>query len=180
MTNADNVKKATVRDNTLVLYFDTAENPLVARFDLESLAQAHFEVAKRDAGFVLILRDFSGAVRDIAQFGSKADAHQALYAILQALLDHDGGVSGTGKKCGGKGSWFLCLIKWFFILAGVVSVAWLLMLAFTTPPDLRGDMSTPAVVTPKAEGFKAPEGEAFDLDSVLPSESAAPQSETPQ
>ena len=39
---ASGQKHAFIRDGALILYFDKAETPFVARFDLDSLAQANF------------------------------------------------------------------------------------------------------------------------------------------
>jgi hypothetical protein len=181
MSMTDTTKKATVRDNTLVLYFDTAENPLVARFDLESLAQTHFEVMKKDASFALVLRDFSGSVRDIAVFPSKADAHQALYAILQALLEYDGGGTCSKSCCRKKRSLFVSLIKWFFILVGVAATGWLAVLFLTSPVQnsVPHQESVPTVSAPRTDGLNAPDGQAVDLDSVLPTDDTQPPASAP-
>lgn len=103
MTQTDNQKSAFIREGALVLYFDLAEKPVIARFDLDTLAQASFEVSSKDAeGFyTIVLNDFSGAGQPVAQFASKADAHNALYAILQALLSHkEKDVSSCASRCG--------------------------------------------------------------------------------
>jgi hypothetical protein len=159
MTDLHN--KAFIRDDALILHFDTAQTPFVARFDLDSLVQANFEVTNKDNSFYLTLRDFSGNQQNVAQFSAKADAHQALYAILQALLSHkrEGDTS-----CSKKSPW-CCILKWLIgilLFVGILYVGfiWLMASSVSKPVAARHPM---AAVHPAA-----PEGEPTDLSTILP------------
>jgi hypothetical protein len=157
-------KKAFIRDGALVLYFDAAENPVVARLDLESLAQANFEVVKREPNFVLMLKDFSGQEQVLAQFAAKADAHQALYAILQALLEHQGaGDAPCAKKSSGCGRFF----KWVFWILGILAVAFIVLLFVANPVSHDAPPEASAEVSSAPSADSVPEGEAMDLDAML-------------
>ena len=173
MTKTDLHNQAFIRDDALILHFDTAQTPFVARFDLDSLVQANFEVANKDGGFALTLRDFSGATQNIAQFTNKADAHQALYAILQALLSH--ARTPPNNSCGTK-SRFCCFMK---ALIGTLLVFGLLYAAFIwfmVAPNAQPVQT--AAVTPHAAAIApvaapvaaAPEGEPVDMNSLLPAQ----------
>lgn len=160
---AETHKKAFIRDGALVLYFETAENPVVSRFDLDSLAQANFEVNKREPNFALVLKDFSGSEQTVAQFSSKADAHQALYAILQALLDHQPSDKSCGTCCRKSSGWCR-FFKWIF---GILTVFVLIYLALIL---LAGQIDTTAVPEKTAMAETAPvmpQGESVDLDAML-------------
>lgn len=172
-------KKAFIRDGALILYFDTAEIPFVGRYDLESLAQANFEVSEKREGFYyLTLRDFSGQTQNIGQFGSKTDAHHALYAILQALLSQQEKQGGNRRIQGSRGkiiSFLLNVLKTIAaILVAVLILVVVLRLVSTrnvgTPPiaSVGPNMTTPSPGAAPRAPLDLPEGEAVDADSILP------------
>lgn len=135
-------KQAFIRDHALVLYFDNAETPFVARYDLESLAQANFEVAdKKDGTYALTLRDFAGQTQTVGQFAAKADAHQALYAILQALLAHKTQNDAAVQSCGGV-CWLVRLLAAGLIVLG------LLMLFYVVSGFVREFSAHRAITSP--------------------------------
>lgn len=178
---------AFINENALVLYFDKAETPFVARYDLDSLAQANFEVTdKKDGLFTLSLRDYAGRSQDVGQFSNKADAHQALYTILQALLEHKG-QNGTCtikpfSLCG-IGCGLLKLLKWVLIVIGVLVVLYVLtglipvssnvltgadMASVSVAPDHAAAMTSNQASSGVATGLSAlPEGEAVDADALF-------------
>lgn len=181
---AKEAKQAFIRDNALVLYFDNAETPFVARLDLDSLAQANFEVTdKKDGTHALTLRDFSGQVQNIGLFATKADAHQALYAILQALLSYKA-ENGQGGSCarGGFVCWLKKLLKVTLWIIGILVVLYILLglipVRTTEPVSDKADApvaatqdatseTAPAPQQQDAPLSAAPEGEAVDADAVL-------------
>lgn len=188
-------RKAFIRDGALVLYFDNADTPFVARFDLDSLAQANFEVAdKHENIYPLTLRDFSGQVQIVGQFATKADAHQALYAILQALLSHKG--DDADAVTGPCGFWCVMrkVVKWILLVTGAVVLAYNLLVIAARPfstvrhapqenavqapveeqkSEAAPEANTSEVQEPKAADLSAiPEGEAVDADSLLAPEEA--------
>ena len=167
---------AFIRDGALILYFDQAETPFVARFDLDSLAQANFEVAdKKDGIFHLTLRDYSGDTQTIGQFSSKNDAHQALYLILQALLEMPQQAGGVVVSKKPSLLWrVLCkLVKGFLILLLLLGILYALLsvpLPFTaTQPDaaMPAPVSSSAPVAVRPSVSEVPDGEAVDADVML-------------
>lgn len=182
-------KCAFIRENALVLYFDKAETPFVARYDLDSLAQANFEVTdKKDGLFTLSLRDYSGRAQDVGQFANKADAHQALYTILQALLNHKGQQSGCQRKgfswCG-IGCGLLKLLKWVLLIIGALVLLYGLLgiipvsgpVSNEVPAVKMSTMSGDAGGQDKVTDLSTlPEGEAVDADSLF-SDTASQQSD---
>ncbi len=160
---ADTQKKAFIRDGALVLYFEAAENPVVSRFDLDTLAQANFEVNKREPNFALVLKDFAGSEQIVAQFSSKAEAHQALYSILQALLDHRGAPEGV---CGEKSSGWCRFFKWFFGILAALVLVWVILIALSEPIEKTPTAPSPEA-TASAPSSALPEGEAVDLDEMF-------------
>lgn len=171
-------KCAFIRDNALVLYFDKAETPFVARYDLDSLAQANFEVTdKKDGVFTLSLRDYSGRSQDVGQFGNKADAHQALYTILQALLEHTGQNGARSCKPSGWcgiGCAILKLFKWILLIIGALVVLYGLLSIIPVSGVVSDHaaplkMSSPVVPPQGAQTSLSslPEGEAVDADTLF-------------
>lgn len=175
--NADTPKSAYIRDDALILYFDLAETPLVARFDLDSLAQANFEVTKRGDIFVLVLRDFSGMKQEITTFVNKADAHQALYSILQALLSY-----GENKKDDEKKPSLLWkILKWLFIvvLAAVAVAVGLIWLS--TPVSHTKKPEKVAAAIPEASApVVSNEGEPMDMEQFMTPSSVPPVNQNVQ
>jgi hypothetical protein len=165
---ADLHNQAFIRDDALILHFDTAQTPFVARFDLDSLVQANFEVTNKDGGFALTLRDFSGASQNVAQFAAKADAHQALYAILQALLSH---ARSTPEKSCGTGSRVWCMFKCLLGLALILGLLYAAFIWFMVRPDavpLKTPAASSAAAMAPAPVATVPEGEPVDMNSLLP------------
>lgn len=136
MTQADTQKSAFIRDGALVLYFEMAEKPVIARFDLDTLAQASFEVSAKDKDgfYTIMLNDFSDQSQAVAQFASKGDAHQALYAILQALLSHkekDATAKASGCcGCGGVGGFFKGMVRTVLHIVVVMALVYAAMYAY--------------------------------------------------
>lgn len=164
---------AIIRDNALILSLETAETPLVARFDLDSLAQANFIVQNFDGIYHLNLRDFSGQVQAIAQFNSKIEAHQALHYILHALVNHSTDTATTQPP---KRSLLGRLISFVLQLCGVVFI--LLVLYGVYIYHFHRDRLlplTPVTVQQPAPEITLPEGEAQDIDQLLES---TPKQET--
>lgn len=190
---ASGQKQAFIRDGALILYFDKAETPFVARFDLDSLAQANFEVVdKKDGHYHLTLRDYTGEAQTIGVFASKNDSHQALYLILQALLDQPvvaGGCCPVTKKPCGVWRFFKALLKYTLFVLVVVFLLYHL-LTWPIPVEqaavaTRGPATTSSLVpeqqvpgqaqAPAASGLSAlPQGEAVDADALLGQENTAP------
>lgn len=164
---ASGQKHAFIRDGALILYFDKAETPFVARFDLDSLAQANFEISdKKDGIYHLTLRDYSGETQTIGEFASKNDAHQALYMLLQALLEQPTGIMLVEKNS--NPVWrgiktFLNYLLMFFV------AAYLLYILATLPIWPTGPAIEQPAATPLATGkvSEIPEGEAIDADTLL-------------
>jgi len=199
MLSTHETKQAVIRDNALILYFENAETPFVARFDLDSLAQANFEVAdKKENFFELTLRDFTGTTQVIGQFATKADAHQALYAILQALVSHKEEnvvvVEKASAACG-----FGCvlgkILKWLLIIIGAIVVIYYILGQIPAPGSAQKINATnapvaapvmseaPAASTVHEGGLStAPEGEGVNADALLGGQSTPPAAseETPQ
>lgn len=163
-------KRAFIRDGALILYFDTSEAPFVARFDLDSLAQAKFEIEdKRESAYILTLRDFSGEAQDVGRFNTKAEAHQALHAILQALVSHSQGRNDKAESFSGK-SFLAGAFKWFvkaLIIAFIVLLLlWIVFAFFITPAPENGTI--PSQTTSSASPVSnMPAGEAIDADAIL-------------
>lgn len=135
MTQSDTQKSAFIRDGALVLYFEMAEKPVIARFDLDTLAQASFEVSAKDKDgfYTIMLNDFSDQSQAVAQFASKGDAHQALYAILQALLSHkekDAAAQKSCCGCGGFGGFFKGMIRTVLHIVVVMALVYAAMYAY--------------------------------------------------
>lgn len=197
---------ASIRDNALILYFDKAETPFVARYDLASLAQANFEVLqKNDGTYILSLRDYAGRAQEVGEFATKADAHQALYLILQAFLQHKdiaaGSSAGRGARpCGLMcriGCFLLRFLKWVLMLTGALVLLYVLLGMIPAPRFLQQQAgltgssadarktagvttdSTPAPQTAQHAGQTdintLPEGEAVDADSLLAPRASVPQ-----
>jgi hypothetical protein len=124
--NPNSPAQATIRDNALVLSLDKAETPMVARFDLDSLAQANFVIQQNGNVHQLNLHDFSGSVQNIAQFANKIDAHQALQHILQALVNHT-----TPKQMPDTTSRAGTVLSWILKILGVVFIIALLYIALS-------------------------------------------------
>lgn len=180
-------KCAFICENALVLYFDKAETPFVARYDLDSLAQANFEVTdKKDGLFTLGLRDYSGRSQDVGQFGNRADAHQALFTILQALLEHKDDAS--RKECKifslrGMGCMALRLFKWILMTIGALVLLYVLLSVTPTSLFTMGSVQKTQAVqssAPQSGQQKSltgqagqadlsalPEGEAVDADALF-------------
>ena len=186
---------AYIRDGALVLYFDRAEKPVLARFDLDTLAQASFEVSAKDKDgfYTVMLYDFSGEAQPVAQFASKGDAHQALYAILQALLHHKGGKNKGVKPDGVKG-WAARAVTMLAKLIMYVSVLLVLLVAgdfvyfnyikpALEPAPANGAQQTAVPPSQETEADPAaslPEGEAVSADeflSTLPGQTSFPSFE---
>lgn len=165
-------KHAFIRDGALILYFDKAEVPFVARFDLDSLAQANFEVVdKKDGLFHLTLRDYSGETQTIGQFNSKNDAHQSLYLILQALLTQSGDQPVCKKR---KCSYLWRVLKGMIKAALVLLVAYVLLQVYVwynirhaSAPVAVSSVEAPAANNSAMSAI--PEGEAIDADAALQS-----------
>jgi hypothetical protein len=191
-------KHASVRDGVLILYFEGAETPFVARFDLDSLAQANFEVADKKDGFhTLVLRDYSGDTQTIGQFSEKADAQQALYDIVQALLNNTSETSAVcatanPKSCSRVKCFFAWLLKAImYLLLAVLVIYGILHIPVSSTRIAKP--TAPAATESNGQGDVAPsaakeernvpnlsilpEGEAVDADSILPDMDAAPAAE---
>lgn len=164
-------KHAFIREGALILYFDKAETPFVARFDLESLAQASFEVTdKKDGFYHLVLNNYTVGSQTVGQFGSKNDAHQALYEILQALLSYNGNENMVcARKPKGCNSFFWRLLKWILLSIVTLLVIYALLILIPVPKSLSSRVEAPATQKAGSNALSAlPEGEAVDADSVLP------------
>lgn len=168
MFNATTAKKsssghAIIRDGALILSLETAEVPLVARFDLDSLAQANFIVQSFDKFHQLSLRDFSGQIQPIAQFPNKMDAHQALHHILQALVEHGQPAKNQNHKIT-----FGTVIGWILKLLGVTFIVTLLYATYLyrgqALPHLGGAAQTQTTSLPD---LNVPEGEPQDVDNLF-------------
>lgn len=164
----ENRKSAYIRDDALILYFETAETPLVARFDLDSLVQANFEVSKKDEQFALILRDFSGQRQEITVFANKADAHQALYAILQALLSY----GEAQKEVGEKPNLFWKFLKWliltFIVALGIgFALIWLATPVSHIAIPEATKTAQPATHSAEPAATTLPEGEPMDMEQFI-------------
>jgi len=183
--NAD-AKSAYIRDNALILYFQAAETPLVSRFDLDSLVQANFEVVKKDEVHALVLRDFAGQRQEITTFANKADAHQALYAILQALLSYGEDKKTAASKGGGVWKFFKYLFLSLIVLAAVAFVlVWLATpvshvasLESTAKPAASASPQDTAHVPAQAPA-EVPEGQPMNMDEFVAPAASAPV-EAPQ
>lgn len=188
MADTDTPKQAFISDNALVLYFDNAVTPFVARFDLDALVQANFEVAdKKDGTYSLTLRDFSGETQQVGLFTGKTDAHQALYAILQALLSHNERKASTvSEKRSGVLHWVGRLIKILLIFIGCVTVLYYVLSKIPVPvqqngmaPQTMSDAPAPSSVTPQAPQqnplAELPQGESIDADQLLLQQATPPQ-----
>lgn len=157
--------QATIRDNALILSLENAEVPLVARFDLDSLAQANFIVQSFDNFHQLGLRDFSGQLQPIAQFSNKMDAHQALHQILQALVDQNV-TDNTPKKITIRR--IIGMILQFFGILFLLSVAYVLYTALHA-----GRMPNMNAINPVGDAAQIqntpelPEGMPQDVDGVF-------------
>lgn len=166
MKNIDTRNKAFIRDDALVLSFDTAEKPFVARFDLDSLVQANFEVNMRDDFYVLTLRDFSGAEQTVGHFKNKVDAHQALHSILQALLSH----VRPSDKDGSSVLWRI--FKW--LLGILLLIALLIFFFMPVPmigqpgPVLQTAPAAPMASVPPAPTRAPPVAETAPVYQALP------------
>jgi hypothetical protein len=170
---------AYLRDGALILYFDMAETPFVSRFDLDSLAQANFEVSdKKDGIYSLVLRDYTGQVQTIGQFSSKGDAHQALHAILKALLSQTG--SSGGKFCG-----LWCFAKGVLKFFVALLLLLLLLYCFLRIParpnsdHLAAPVAQNDVAPSNSSAPVVPQGEAVDADQFLKQASPQPSSTPP-
>lgn len=160
------VPQAMIHDGALVLSFDTSEMPTVARFDLDSLAQANFVIQPADQAYHLNLRDFSGQIQPIAKFTNKIDAHQALHLILQALVTYH-----TPKEKGNNTGIFSSIIKTILLFITILIIIFGLILMNNKP------ISTPETQITKTEDnnidtqstpeIRLPEGEIIDLDVLL-------------
>lgn len=168
---ASGQKHVFIRDDALILYFDKAETPFIARFDLDSLARATFEVTdKKDGIYHLTLRDYAGETQEIGRFSSKNDAHQALYLILQALLERGASVV-TATKTGGLFRRFVTVLVKYLVIAcltALVLLGGLYGFARLSAPIENGAGKTVSA-EPKAQNGAAalPEGEAMDADELL-------------
>lgn len=172
---------AFIRDNALVLYFDKAETPFVARYDLDSLAQANFEVTdKKDGLFTLALRDYSGRSQDIGQFPNRADAHQALFTILQALLEHKDSTEKTERKMRGVcgiGCMLLRVLKWVLLIIGALVALYIILglvpaSLFSGGNQVNNVVQAPVQKTMTGKNTMAdlstlPEGQAVDADALF-------------
>lgn len=173
---ASGQKHAFIRDGALILYFDKAETPFVARFDLDSLAQANFEVADKKEGiYHLTLRDYSGETQTIGQFGSKTDAHQALYLILQALLEQPTGMMVVEEKPNLLWRFIKTLMK---ILAFIFAVL-LILYTLARMPIFPENNFQPQPTAQSGENSvsEIPQGESFDADELLGINPSVPATE---
>jgi hypothetical protein len=155
---------AVIRENALVLSLDKPDTPVVARFDLDSLAQANFIVQAEGTMHKLVLRDFSGSERLIAQFNNKIDAHQALQHILQALVSHNTPAHhAADKKCtiGRVGGWVLKALGIIFILLAVLIGFQLLATRSPVESEFTSKVQTtmPSTILP--------EGQPMDIDGLF-------------
>ena len=181
-------KAAFIRDGALVLYFDMAEKPVLARFDLDTLAQASFEVSAKDKDgfYTIMLHDFSGDPQPVAQFASKGDAHQALYAILQALLSQKeqarsrhAHIAGQAHQAGSR--WgrflkeFLKTVLYLLTFAFLVYAALFIYYGYIvqkSPSDAASDSAAGTISDtrpqdPAAQQSNIPEGEVLSAEQFL-------------
>jgi hypothetical protein len=177
---------AMIRDNALILSLENSDTPVVARFDLESLAQANFIVQNYEGLFQLSLRNFAGQIQPIAQFVNKIDAHQALQHILHALVSYN---NPDKKPQPQKTSIFLKAIKIILMFCGVLFLIALLYLLYlqqalqnvpvspisASVPIMQGNTLPPQQEIPN---INIPEGQALDLDQLItaPVPQSVPQS----
>ncbi len=153
---------ATIRDGALILSLEAAEVPLVARFDLDSLAQANFIVQSFDKFHQLSLRDFSGQIQPIAQFSNKMDAHHALHHILQALVTQSETSSPQKKRIS-----FRSILAWILMLLGVGFLLTVVYAFFLYKGQLPVPSQLPQAV--QLPDISVPEGEPQDVDHLYPS-----------
>lgn len=204
-TTIKTIAPATVQNGTLILHFENAETPMVSRLDLDSLAQATFEVQQKDGAYYLRLHDSaahdSNTGQNFGKFTTKADAHQALHAILQALLAQQpetmkSACSTSAGRCSKKGKcgWLLCFGKIILFLL----VAFILFslgglngmrvaeykaqqksVATTEAPVAAPTVAEQPAAVPTPETVTAPEGEAMDADALLGGNEPAAATATP-
>ncbi len=158
--NPNSPAQATIRDNALVLSLDKAETPMVARFDLDSLAQANFVIQQKGNVHQLNLHDFSGSVQNIAQFANKIDAHQALQHILQALVSHS-----TPRQTPESIARASRIFSWILKILGIIFIIALLYVAYIYWQMRQHVAIMPPQATAEDQGF--PEGEPQDVDSLF-------------
>jgi hypothetical protein len=156
---------AYLRDGALILYFDMAETPFLSRFDLDSLAQANFEVAdKKDGIYSLVLRDYTGQVQTIGQFSSKGDAHNALYAILKALLSHK---EKSQKTCSKLGCFLKGVLKFFLAILLLLALLWGYVWLRLPAKTVHSNPSIAQSDAIRNAQPVVPQGEAVDADEFL-------------
>ncbi len=132
------------------------------------------------------LRDYSGDSQTIGQFSAKSDAQQALYDIVQALLNYnDDAVCATPKKkaCSRVKCFFAALLKAFLYLLAAILVIYAFLhipVPTSTKTQAPAVVSAPvsedaASVAPAASSdlSEIPEGEAVDADSILAPETSS-------
>ena len=150
---------AVIRENALILYLDKSETPVVARFDLDSLAQANFIIQPEGNLHRLNMRDFSNNTQTIAEFSNKIDAHQALNHILQALVNHKlPKEMVTSPKVA-------IIFGWALKVLGIAFIALCLYLAYNY---IRMHQRTPASSIEQSAASTT-DGEAQDLEELLTS-----------
>lgn len=151
---------AVIRENALILSLDKSETPIVARFDLDSLAQANFVVQQEAGMHRLSMRDFSGNTQTIADFSNKIDAHQALNHILQALVNHK--LPKEQNPTSKAAQIFSALLKF-------LGIAFILLALYLAYGYIRLNQTmTPSVNPVSGTEQAAPmDGQAQDLDSLF-------------
>jgi hypothetical protein len=151
---------AVIRENALVLSLDKSDMPVVARFDLDSLAQANFVVQQQGADYQLTLRDFSGTTQPIAQFTNKIDAHQALNHILQALVTHS-----IPKEAPAGKSTGLIILRCLLALFAITTFLMLIVFGIYGYSRMNNPAQLPLVQSTPSSSL--PEGEPQDLENLL-------------
>ena len=134
---------------------------------------------KKDGIFYLTLRDYSGDAQTIGQFASKNDAHQALYLILQALLEQPTGIMYVEQKPNLFWRVLKTILKYLAILV-IAAIGLYYFLRFSV--IYATSTQTPAAVSAPAteKGVSSlPQGEAVDADDLL-NNMAAPSEPTPE
>src|SRR5690606_21168966 len=106
----------------------------------------------KDGFYTIMLHDFSGEAQAVAQFASKGDAHQALYAILQALLSQKEQVGtrsacSTGSKCCGFFKDFLKTIAYLLLFVFLVYACFFVYYGYIAPSATRSSISDTAAQT---------------------------------
>lgn len=138
-----------VVDDSLVLSFPEALEPVVWRMQLSHAKQAGFEIRENQGKFQLIRKDGKD-VEEIAGFQDRGSAVGALMDISNAL--QGGGRHKGGAASGGRHE----AIQWLIAVAGVVIVGLMfLYLGKIAPVEPQGLASASTAASQAASGDPA-------------------------